>query len=634
MRFLRRTGDNWLHSSWTTRDSVPYVSDSPLHWHARYRHPVVGFPSWSAIDPDRLVFVSSEGGTTQVWTTHLSSGERRAVTSQRVGVEEFVLSPGGDAVCWWSDDSGDGNGGWVATSLVDGASAPLLTGLGDGWSEGLAWCSDRVAIALTDGDAYRLYVGSAGGEAILLHESTEPFGLGREWETTAGGLSTDGSLLCLRRSIGGDMLHFGLTVLDGGTGDVRASLADEGLTVRVSSWSPLAGDQRVALVQERDGIVRPSVWSPLTGDRRDYASDLPGEIDVADWYPDGDALLVTHWHDGRSELFRLDLAAGELTSVCDPGGYVSAAAVRPNGEIWLREESGTRAPRVRTVDGTAILSPPGVAPSGAPYRSMRFEGPTGEPTHMMVASPDGKGPFPTVMLVHGGPEWADPDEYDPWTSTLVDHGVVVAKVNYRGSTGFGVSWRTAIHGGNIGFPEVADVVAGLGYLIDLGVADPQRSVIEGWSWGGYIALLAIGLHPDPFVAAIGGIPVCDSVMTHEDCSPSQQAYDRAIMGGSPAEVPERYAERSPSTYLDAVKTPVLIIAGEHDTACPIRQVRYYVDELRKRGQQARLHVYDAGHHANSVDEKITQAELELKFLAEHGVISIAPDVAETDSHRS
>jgi dipeptidyl aminopeptidase/acylaminoacyl peptidase len=109
-------------------------------------------------------------------------------------------------------------------------------------------------------------------------------------------------------------------------------------------------------------------------------------------------------------------------------------------------------------------------------------------------------------------------------------------------------------------------------------------------------------------------------MTHEDCSPSQQAYDRAIMGGGPAEVPERYAERSPSTYLDAVRTPLLIIAGEHDSPCPIRQVRFYTDELLARGQSVQLHVYDAGHHANSVAEKIAQAELELEFLAAHGVI--------------
>jgi dipeptidyl aminopeptidase/acylaminoacyl peptidase len=225
------------------------------------------------------------------------------------------------------------------------------------------------------------------------------------------------------------------------------------------------------------------------------------------------------------------------------------------------------------------------------------------------------------MLVHGGPEWADPDAYDPWVAALVEHGVGVGRVNYRGSTGFGVAWRTAIHDGNIGLPEVTDVVAGLGYLIDLGLADPRRAALEGWSWGGYIATLAAGLHPDAFAAIIAGIPVCDSVMTHEDCSPSQQAYDRAIMGGAPTDVPDRYAERSPSTYLDAVRSPMLLIAGEHDSACPIRQVRWYADQLSNRGCTVQLHVYDAGHHANSVDEAVRQAELQLEFLAEHGVIS-------------
>lgn len=601
--------------------SVSYVSHRVPDWRDRYRFPSVGFPSWSSADPDRLVFVGDEGGSTQIWTTHLATGDRRAVTEQRVGVEEFVMSPRGDAVAWWSDDSGNGNGAWVATSLDGASTTELLAGIGEGWSEGLAWCGTTVAIALTDGESYRLYVGGAGGAGRLVQESARPFGLGREWETTPGGLSTDGTLLCLRHSDAGDMLHFGLRVLDVATGDARGDLVDDGLSIRVASWSPVSGDQRVALIHERDGIDRPSVWESTTGVRRDYPSELPGELDVVDWYPEADALLVTHWHDGRSQLHRLDLASGAYQLLIDPEGYISAAAVRPDGSVWLREEAGDRPPSVRDVAGQRVLSTPGHVPTGRAQRGIRFEGPAGQPTHMMVSTPDGAGPFPTVMYVHGGPEWADSDSFDPWMSTLVDHGVAVARVNYRGSTGFGIAWRESIHDGNIGFPEVADVVAGMGYLIDLGIADPQRCAIEGWSWGGYIAMLAIGLHPGAFVAAIGGIPICDSVMTHEDCSPSQQAYDRAIMGGSPSEVPERYAERSPSTYIDAVRTPVLIIAGEHDSACPIRQVRYYADALRAGGRLVQLHVYDAGHHANSVHEKITQAELELEFLAAHGLLT-------------
>lgn len=589
-------------------------------WRERFRLPVVQFPQWSTADPDRLVFVSNEGGSTQIWTSHLATGERRAVTDQRVGVEEMVLSPDGESVAWWSDDSGDGNGAWVSTRLDDGVTTPLLTRLGPGWSEGLAWCGGTTGIALTDETTYRVYAGTPGEAGRLVAESERPMGLGREWETTAGGLSTDGALMCLRQSESGDMLHFGLRVIDLASSQVCGELVDDGLNVRVASWSPVAGDQRVAVVHERDGLDRPTVWSPLTGERRDYPLDLPGEVDVAGWYPDASALLLVHWFDGRSQLFRLDLAPGTCALVHDPEGYVSGAAVRPDGTVWLREEAGDRPPRIRAVDGTVVLAVPGEAPAGPPNRSLRFAGPSGEPTHMLVAAPEGEGPHPTVMLVHGGPEWADPDMYDPWTATLVDHGVAVAKVNYRGSTGFGVAWRTAIHDGNIGFPEVEDVVAGLGFLVDIGVADPLRAAVEGWSWGGYVAMLAIGLHPLTFRAAIGGIPVCDSVMTHEDCSPSQQMYDRAIMGGTPTEVPARYHERSPSTYLDAVRTPVLLIAGEHDSACPIRQVRWYADRLTERGGSVQLHVYDAGHHANSVADALTHADLQLAFLAAHGVL--------------
>ena len=236
---------------------------------------------------------------------------------------------------------------------------------------------------------------------------------------------------------------------------------------------------------------------------------------------------------------------------------------------------------------------------------------------MLLSVPKGVGPHPIVMMVHGGPEWAYSDDYDPWEQALVDHGLSVAKVNYRGSTGETVGWRTAIHKGNIGFPEVADVVAGLHWLVAPGIADPQRAAIEGWSWAATSRSWPSDSTLELFAAAIGGIPVCDSVMTHEDCSPPQQAYDLAIMGGSPTQLPDLYRERSPSTYLDNVQTPVLLIAGEYDSACPIRQVRWYADELTRRQRTVQLYVYDAGHHANSIQEKIHHAELELSFLKQH-----------------
>jgi dipeptidyl aminopeptidase/acylaminoacyl peptidase len=239
------------------------------------------------------------------------------------------------------------------------------------------------------------------------------------------------------------------------------------------------------------------------------------------------------------------------------------------------------------------------------------------PLHVLLAEPDGPRPHPALVLVHGGPEWAYPDDLDPWEQTVLAHGIAVVKPNYRGSTGSTVAWRTALHDGNIGFPEVSDVVAATDHMVGLGVLDGTRVAVEGWSWGGYVALLAAGLHPDRWAAVVAGVPVGDLVMAHEDCSPPQQAYDRAIMGGDPADLPDRYAQRSPISYVDRVRAPVLLLAGEHDSACPIRQVRRYAERLRSAGGTVDLHVHPAGHHANDLTDRLAQARLVLAFLQRH-----------------
>ena len=164
---------------------------------------------------------------------------------------------------------------------------------------------------------------------------------------------------------------------------------------------------------------------------------------------------------------------------------------------------------------------------------------------------------------------------------------------------------------------MADTIAGLDALAAEGVVDPARAVIEGWSWGGYVTLLAVGIEPGRFVAGIAGIPVGDYVMCHEDCSPPQQAWDIATLGGGPDELPELYRERSPITYVDRVRAPVLIIAGTNDSRCPIRQVRHYIAALRDAGGDVEAHEYEAGHHANAIDEELRHAELELDFLSRH-----------------
>ncbi len=86
-----------------------------------------------------------------------------------------------------------------------------------------------------------------------------------------------------------------------------------------------------------------------------------------------------------------------------------------------------------------------------------------------------------------------------------------------------------------------------------------------------------------------------------------------MFGGSPDEVPELYARSSPISYVQDVAAPVLILAGENDPRCPIRQIDRYIDRLRELGKPHEGYRFDAGHGSFVVEERIRHMAAELDF---------------------
>jgi dipeptidyl aminopeptidase/acylaminoacyl peptidase len=186
-------------------------------------------------------------------------------------------------------------------------------------------------------------------------------------------------------------------------------------------------------------------------------------------------------------------------------------------------------------------------------------------------------------------------------------------VNYRGSTGYGRAWRDRLHG-DPGFPELEDLCAGVDDLVRQGLADPDRIVLSGASWGGYLSLLGLGRHPERWRVGVAVVPVADYVAAYEDEAPLLKSLDRMLFGGTPDDRRELYEERSPITYVDRVAAPVIVIAGENDTRCPIRQIRNYLDRLAALGKEHETLFYDAGHGSMVVDERVRQMRAELDFV--------------------
>ena len=591
-------------------------------WERRFRAPAPTFPTWSRHAPDRLVYASNDSGSYQIHTFELSSGDHRRVSDSSIGVRDGLPSPDGKEAIWLDDETGDESGQWVTVPFEGGEPRPLLPDLPAGWPAGIALGSSTVVAGRADHDGYGIYISLDGGPPKELYHHVEAVwvggGTGERGGFNLAGLSADERLVCIEHSEHGDEVRRALRVLDVGTGGVVGDQWDgEGCGLEARAWSPTAGDQRLAVRHERGDRYGPAIWDLDNETRHDLDTPLPGDVVPADWWPDAASLLVVHSFEGRDELYRLDLASGDVARIDTPRGTIEDTRVRPNGDVWFEISSGGSPAQVLSQDGEEVLPVTERAPEGVPFQSWHFTNSSGDRVHGFIATPEGRGPFPVMMLVHGGPTSLYGDQWHPRAQAFVDHGFAVGIVNYRGSAGYGRAWRDSIIG-NIGFPEEEDVVAGLEDLLGRGLADPGRATIGGWSWGGYITLLSIGRRPDRWRAAIGGVPVGDYAAGYDELSPDLQAYDRYLLGGkTPHEVPELMAERSPIVYAERVKTPTLVLVGRNDTRCPYAQAMAWVDAVRDSGGDAEVYEYEAGHSSLDMDEVVRQMRAVFDFLARH-----------------
>jgi acetyl esterase/lipase len=593
------------------------MTDMPV-WERRFRAPKMTLPHWPRSAPDRTAFASNESGVWQVHAWDAVTGERRKISDHPVGVTSGLVSQDGAEVLFWQEDTGDETGRWLAQAFEGGASEPLLEGVPVGWSDGLSLGPGIAAAAIADRDgAFAVFVSLDGSPAKEIARSTEFIGIAGEWDGASdlAGLSADGTLLALMHAEHGDVLHPSLRVVDPRTGGSVGDRGDGSSSVHATAWSPVVGDQRLAVVQDDRDRERIGLWDLATGEWTDVGVPLPGDVAAVDWWPDATALLIRHAFEGRHELYRFDLSDGRLTQLDTPTGSIEDARVRPDGTVWFRHTDGVHPERIlddRGGEPVAVPSDPG--PPGRPFVDWRFRNDHGQEVHGWIVEPEGEGPHPVMVFVHGGPHWLYEDKYFPEVQAYVDAGFLVAMPNYRGSSGYGRAWSDALTG-DVGFTDVDDVTAGLRDLLTRPDVDESRAVIAGWSWGGYIALMELGRYPDLWSAGMAGVPVGDLIRAYDEEAPSLRASDRALMGGTPETRPEAYRRSSPLTYADHVSAPVLLVVGENDSRCPLGQALAYADRLEELGKPHEVYRYTTGHGTLDTDEDVHQQRVVLDFLS-------------------
>ncbi|QXJ28455.1 S9 family peptidase [Saccharolobus shibatae] len=220
-----------------------------------------------------------------------------------------------------------------------------------------------------------------------------------------------------------------------------------------------------------------------------------------------------------------------------------------------------------------------------------------------------KVPGSTIIYVHGGP-WSEVDNsWDLLIAPLVLAGYNVIAPNYRGSTGYGSRFMLM----NIGDPgggDLRDVVKVRDYAVESGIAN--KVGIMGYSYGGYMTLLAVGKEASKWDFGIAGAAVADWVEMYDLSDSLFRGFMEILFNGKNIEL---MRERSPITYASNVKVPLCIIHSQNDTRTPLSPVMRYVQELHKNGKTYEFHVIpNLGHAIYKVEDAIDLLLPALIFL--------------------
>ena len=426
------------------------------------------------------------------------------------------------------------------------------------------------------------------------------------------------------------------------TGERRCLARTRNLFDRAPILSP-SGDKVLLNVNERSpGGTQIWVMNLDGSDLREVLSFGLRNNTRGDWLSDDDVAFVTN-RSGTDQVGILNLGTGMVDwlggepallpheAVPGVGGRFACIAherSRSFAKLWdggwtdLPNRSGRRSllPHAALPDGGWIAEaydadgPHDLVRLGPDGSCLRLTGPVASartyvaPRDFHWITPDGRdcqgwlyqplGPSKgLVCYVQGGPTWHSEDWVNPRIGFWVQAGFTVLDPNYRGSTGFGHDWREAVKDDGWGGREQADIRAGIEACVAQGIALVGKIAVAGNSYGGFSSWFAITRFADLVSAAI---PMCGmyrlDIDYHATEMPHGREYSREMMGGTPEELPEKYANASPGNFIRDIRGLVMIVHGLADSNVGPENTHVAVRELTAAGIAHEVLLFaDEGH---------------------------------------
>jgi dipeptidyl aminopeptidase/acylaminoacyl peptidase len=401
-----------------------------------------------------------------------------------------------------------------------------------------------------------------------------------------------------------------------------------------SSWKPLSvynsltgdGDYPIAVdatsnsayvlasADGRDALYRVALDGTLT--RTLVAANKEVDIDGVVRVGHGQKVIGYTYADDRRRVTYFDPEFSKLAASLGrslPGGQnVHFDGATADGSKLLVFATGDTNPgtyylldrKSRQMNPVVDVRPELVERSLAKVKTISFPAADGVnvPAYLTLPAGGSAKNLPAIVLPHGGPAARDEWGFDWLAQFLAARGYAVIQPNYRGSAGYGDAWL-----GQNGFREwrkaLGDISSAGRHLVKEGIADPQKLVILGWSYGGYAALQSAATEPSLYKAAVAIAPVTDLSLLKREASGFTNANLVARYVGSGDHV----VEGSPLKQAALIKVPVLLAHGDMDSNVSSMHSVRMAEALKKNGTSVEFLRYKELDH--QLDDSNARTEL-------------------------
>lgn len=539
-------------------------------------------------DGNWLAFTSTrKDNKSNIYVLRVSGGEAEMITDVKSGVGDFEWSP---------------DGRWIAFTMNDPKTDDEERA--DRGRNDFRWVDENIKMS-------RLYVMPVTKDANGKREPRKLTSMERS--VTGFDWSPDGAKIAFSH-VSDPRADFwpssDISVVDVAGGTVMA-LAATNLAESDPIYSP---DGKSIAMSVSDGPVRWAQSNRINivpaegGTAKVMPLSYDGQPGMVGWSEDGTKIYFIEGKGVATGLYQIDVAAEKITEPLPGSALLTSVSISPKGDIFAVVGQGASQPPAVFVGKLTDSGPVKVSTANDEVAKMqvgktevvKWKSKDGREVEGLLTYPNNYAAgtkVPLIVNIHGGPAGVFSQNYIGGRgvypiATFASRGYAILRPNPRGSSGYGTEFRRA----NIkdwGVGDYEDIMSGVDHVIAMGVADPDRLGVMGWSYGGYMTSTII-TKTTRFKAASAGAPVTN--MMSFNGTADIPSFIPDYFESEFWDKPEIYAKHSAMFNIKNAKTPTLIEHGEADVRVPISQGYELYNALKRQGVPTRMIVLPRQPH--------------------------------------